>query len=368
MTHNKVPYRLRSCVWEITLACCFSCRYCGSRAGKAREHELTTEEALDVAGQLADMGCRRVSLIGGEVFMRPDWSVILKALTDRGVKVPVITNGYLFSDRLLEELIRCKVESVAISVDGPERIHDVCRQDGSFKRAMKAMEALTGRGIPVSVITTLHSGNISCLEEMYNILIKYDIFAWQLQACSPMGYASRSEGEVSLEEGAASRRQADHFRNPFSTEIDFGIPIEFVENHLNNPHFRIGIADNIGYYTDGEGKLRGNPGGQAVYRGCLAGLCAIGIDSVGNVRGCESMYDDRFIEGNLREKSLYEIWNDPCAFSYNRQFRPELLTGRCRTCEYGRACAGGCRSYNYFTHGKLYESLRCARMGSDPIT
>lgn len=57
MSHHFV-YQLRSCVWEITLACCFSCKYCGSRAGKARENELTTEECLAIAEQLADMGCR----------------------------------------------------------------------------------------------------------------------------------------------------------------------------------------------------------------------------------------------------------------------------------------------------------------------
>ena len=39
-------YRLDSCVWEIPLACCFQCRYCGSRAGKARENELSTQECL----------------------------------------------------------------------------------------------------------------------------------------------------------------------------------------------------------------------------------------------------------------------------------------------------------------------------------
>ena len=337
---TRVPYRLRSCVWEITLACCFSCRYCGSWAGMARKNELTTQEALKIAGQLADMGCRRVSLIGGEVFMRPDWDDIVKALTDRGVKVPIITNGYLFTDSLLSRLIACGVESVAVSLDGPERIHDAYRQTGSFSRAFQAMDALAEYGIPVSVITTLHSKNVSCLEEMYELLKKKDIFAWQLQACSPMGNAS--EGEL-------------------STEIDFRIPIRFVEEHLDNPCFAVGIADNIGYYTESEGYLRGNTSGKAVYLGCRAGLTAIGIDSVGNVRGCESMYDDRFIEGNLREKSLYEIWNNPHAFAYNRQFTPDMLTGKCKSCEYGDRCAGGCRSYNYFTHGKLYESLRCAR-------
>ena len=127
-----------------------------------------------------------------------------------------------------------------------------------------------------------------------------------------------------------------------------------------------GIADKIGYFTPEEGNLRGVQNGKTVFRGCAAGVSGIGIDSVGNVRGCESMYDPRFNEGNLREKSLKEIWEDPAAFSYNRSFRPALLTGACASCEMGPYCAGGCRSYNFFTHGKLYESPACARRQAAP--
>ena len=73
------------------------------------------------------------------------------------------------------------------------------------------------------------------------------------------------------------------------------------------------------------------------------------------------MYDEAFNEGNLRERPLREIWEDPHAFRYNRAFTPELLTGTCRSCSFGEVCGGGCRSYNHFVHGKLYESPRCAR-------
>lgn len=176
------------------------------------------------------------------------------------------------------------------------------------------------------------------LKEMYEILKAKKIYAWQLQACSPMGNVLKSD---------------------FSTEIDFGKVIQFVENHMWTTKFALGIADNIGYYAESEGWLRGNLNGEAVFRGRRAGLSSIGIDSIGNVRGCEFMYEDSFIEGNLREKSLSEIWYDPNAFIYNRQFTVEQLSGTCRKCEYGSQCAGGCRSYNYFTRGKLYESLYC---------
>lgn len=338
------PYRLRSCVWELTLACCFSCRYCGSRAGRARENELSTAECLDVAAQLADLGCQRVSLIGGEVFMRRDWAQIASALTSRGVRVPIITNGFLFTPDLIDTMRRAGIESVAISLDGVEAIHDAFRQQGSFRRADLAIDTLTRAGIPVSVITTLHSANIACLNELYRYLSDKAIYAWQLQACSPMGYAADTA--------------MDH-------RIDFGTVIRFVAEHAPRAPFSLGIADNIGYFTPDEGRLRGNLSGRAVYRGCSAGLDTIGIDSVGNVRGCESMYDPAFTEGNLRHRRLRDIWQDPSAFAYNRRFTPDQLTGKCASCPEGYRCAGGCRSYNYFTHGRLYESVACARCSND---
>lgn len=333
-------YPLLTCVWEITLSCCFSCQHCGSKAGKARKNELSTEECLKVAEQLAEMGCRRVSMIGGEVFMRSDWSTIAKALTDRNVKVSIITNGYLFTDKTLSDIKNANIESVALSLDGPERIHDAFRERGSFRKVMQAMDALIKNNIWVSVISTLSSANMMYLEEMYEILKTKNIIAWQLQACSPMGNASQ---------------------NTPLTKTDFKSIIGFVEEHKKTSHFVIGIADNVGYYTNSEGYLRGNTSNKHFFNGCRAGLTSIGIDSIGNVRGCESMYADSFIEGNLRNRSLYDIWNDPQAFSYNRQFTLDQLEGKCKQCKYASKCAGGCRSYNYFSNKTLYESPCCAR-------
>ena len=335
-----MQYKLTHCVWEITLACCFSCKYCGSRGGRARENELTTAECLNIADQLADLGCRRVSLIGGEVFMRPDWADITQRLTDHGIAVNIITNGFLFTEAVLNKLVSLQIESVSVSVDGPPAIHDKYRQSGSFERAVRAIRTLAAAGIPVSVISTLNSENTVCLEEFYETVRTLPIFAWQLQACSPMGNASSGSIDCAFD--------------PYEV-------IRFVDTHAPAAPFAMGVADNIGYFTPEEGRIRGNLSGQAFFRGCSAGVSAIGIDSVGNVRGCESMYDDFFNEGNLREKSLREIWENPNGFAYNRSFTTALLTGPCSSCDMGKYCAGGCRSYNYFTHGSLYESPRCAR-------
>ncbi len=335
-----MTYRLARCVWEITLACCFECRYCGSRAGRARENELTTDECIRIADELAELGCRRVSLIGGEVFMRHDWKEIVNRMTSAGIAVNIITNGFLFNDRILDDLKVSGIESVSVSLDGPKEIHDKFRQPGSYDRALAAVSALTGAGIPASIITTLHSGNAGRLDEMLETLKQYDVFAWQLQACCPMGNAS--DGELDY-------------------RFDFLSVMDFIDANADMVPFSIGMADNIGYFTEADGRLRGNRSGKAFFRGCLAGISSVGIDSVGNVRGCESLYDERFNEGNLRKQSLRSIWEDPDKFAYNRKFTKGLLTGKCAKCTYGEYCAGGCRSYNYFVHGRLYESPYCAR-------
>jgi len=67
-------------VWEITLACDLKCQHCGSRAGKRRTEELTTAECLDLVRQLAGMGTREVTLIGGEAYLRRDWLEIIREI------------------------------------------------------------------------------------------------------------------------------------------------------------------------------------------------------------------------------------------------------------------------------------------------
>ena len=221
-----MKYRLRTAVWEITLACPFSCKYCGSGGGKARKGELNTDECLSVADQLFDLGCRRVSLIGGEVFVRPDWKTIVARLREHNIRVNIITNGFLFKEELIGEMKELSVESVSVSVDGPREVHDKYRQEGSYDRAMKAIRTLTSACIPTSVISTLNAENVKTLPAFYEELKKYPIFAWQLQACSPMGNAAN---------------YGIDYRFSFREVIDF------VEAYRKKAPFALGVADNIGY-------------------------------------------------------------------------------------------------------------------------
>ena len=69
--------------------------------------------------------------------------------------------------------------------------------------------------------------------------------------------------------------------------------------------------------------------------------------------------DNVFIEGNLRERPLADLWRDETTFAYNRGFSTDLLDGRCRGCEHGAACRGGCRDHAAAFTGHRYEYPFC---------
>jgi radical SAM protein with 4Fe4S-binding SPASM domain len=137
--------------------------------------------------------------------------------------------------------------------------------------------------------------------------------------------------------------------------------MKFIREKNKERKILLEAADNIGYYYDDlELYIRGQSDPLCFWTGCTAGTTGLFIDSVGNVKGCGALYDDRFIEGNLRESSLRAIWENENGFSYNRKFTTGQLSGTCSACDVGAVCQGGCRASNYFMTGSLYENAFCA--------
>lgn len=69
-------FTLECAVWEFTLACNLNCLHCGASAGRRRDDELTTAEAVDLCHDLKRTGCLGVALMGGEPLLRDDfWEI-----------------------------------------------------------------------------------------------------------------------------------------------------------------------------------------------------------------------------------------------------------------------------------------------------
>src|SRR5512136_3000028 len=106
----RVPLR---CFWEITEACNLRCIHCEVDAGRRALDELSTEEALRVAGELADAQCESVCLTGGEPLLREDWPLLTRRLCDLGLRVTVITNGVLVDRPVIRRMLEAGVAGIS---------------------------------------------------------------------------------------------------------------------------------------------------------------------------------------------------------------------------------------------------------------
>lgn len=337
-TNNYIP---ENCVWELTLKCNMNCLHCGSRAGKERKDELSNEEALALADELMSLGCKYVTLIGGEVFLYKGWEKIARRFTDNGINVNIITNGYHFGDKQVKEIKYAGLSNVALSIDGMKEQHNTIRNNAkSFDSLIKTINRLNQENIKIGVNTTLIDSNVSDLEELYEFFLDNNIKIWQLQLANPMGnFSDRKEQMISID-------------NIKKVTL-------FIKRKREEEKIKIYTGDNIGYYDENEKFIRGEPGNINYWSGCHAGLSVVGIDSIGNVKGCESLYDDIFIEGNIRNESFSDIWFKDTNFAYNRNFDKSLLSGKCKDCDMGVYCHAGCRGACFFTNGNFFENAYC---------
>ena len=329
---------------ELTLACPCRCETCGSNAGKPRENELDTTEWLGVVNALADLGCKRLSLLGGEPLLRPDWAEIGKAATDRDMWVDMITSGMGLDEKCVEKVRDAGFVSITVSVDGTQQVHDTQRKvNGSYGQAMEAIRLLDRAGVRVGVTTQVNADTLPELEALAPELESAGAMGWQLQLTLPAG---RAEGRHDLV--LAPERMADLYAT--------------VGRLVKRRGLRPFITDNIGYLTSDDPVLRTPPSAPPrCWLGCFAGLRAIGITSSGDVKGCLAL-PDSCIEGNVREEPLERVWNDSNRFSYNRAFKLSNLGGPCAGCVYGDVCRGGCTAMAMAVHGKPSVSTHCFRL------
>jgi radical SAM protein with 4Fe4S-binding SPASM domain len=327
---KQAGFAPRACVWELTLACNMRCKHCGSIAGSHRNDEMTLEENLKVADQLAALGCRRVTLSGGEPTMNPDWDRIGQRLAEHCIKVNLISNGWNWDPSHVERAKAAGFCGAAFSLDGFKAEHDEFRKPGSFDRVVAAIDACTAGGLPVAVNTTVNKLNQHILRELRDFIAGHGAFSMQIQLATPSGNMDQHR---------------DLVIDP--ADLVWLVPELAAICRLNTRKFFAVAADDIGYYGKPEQGLRDDGGELPFWIGCRAGCQVVGIESSGNVKGClslpSSMHGEaRFVEGNLREKPLAEIWNARHGFAYNREPTENRLTGFCRVCRYRDFCRGGC--------------------------
>jgi len=321
-------------VWEITSKCGLKCIHCGSMADNKRPDELTTKEAFKLCEDLSEIGAKGIALMGGEPLLRKDWFEISKKIKDLGMALSIVTSGYVNIKEILPKLIKLEVDSVTVGFDGVEKTHNHIRgKSDSFEKAVLFIDKCNEAGLDPCPITTFHKINFKEFHKIKDLILNKNL-DWHIQTAFPIGRFPR---ELLLS-------QREHYT--------LGLIIAQEQKKYSSK--KIIAAHTMGFFSS----FIPNLTPYQDWRGCYAGKNAMGIKSNGDINGCDPL-PDKYIEMNVRNKSIIDHWKNPDSFKYNRIFNENELGGFCKKCKYRLICKGGCLTRSSSITGKKRNDIYC---------
>ena len=196
----KFPHAIQ---FNITFKCNQHCTYCGIY--KENRPEMTTDQVCNMIDEFVEIGTSRLSITGGEPLLREDFTEVVKYARKKGLFVSLATNGSLI-EKHIDGLKY--VNSVNMTLDGPESIHDAQRGKGNFKTVLNAIKLLKGLKIPVYIVSVITKNNCDRFQEILELARSLDIralmqpifFSEQSHANNLKGYLNSKYDEQSMVE------------------------------------------------------------------------------------------------------------------------------------------------------------------------
>lgn len=124
-----------------TLKCNLNCLFCWRQENNNIDsEELTFEKYKKILKEASGMNVKEVRVIGGgEPLFRKDTFDVMKGIKSRGMFGYICTNGNLFNETMIKELVQIGFDHVKISLHGSKaEIHDfLVNVKGAFEKSLK---------------------------------------------------------------------------------------------------------------------------------------------------------------------------------------------------------------------------------------
>jgi len=173
---------LRYLELQLLHRCNLRCRHC--YLGPPHPDMMSLEDSLAVAGQFARMGGLRLMISGGEPLLYPQLKEFIAQTGDLKLRRMLITNGTLITER---NAVWLEVENIQFSLDGWQKGHDLLRGSGSFEQTMRGIRAAVHAGIPISIATMIHRGNLDEFDRMQEFVQDAGATEWGIDALCMAG-------------------------------------------------------------------------------------------------------------------------------------------------------------------------------------
>ena len=170
-------FKLLAIHMDLIYSCDLDCCHC--YLDDKRTDALSTEEILGVLAQARELGALKLTLSGGELFLRKDLFEILEFARASRFYIKLKTHGGLLTEEAADKLATLGINRVDFSVYSLEEdVHDfITRRTGSLERTMEGLERLVARGIPVRVNCSVMNLNTRSYKDLYRYFAERGIDA-----------------------------------------------------------------------------------------------------------------------------------------------------------------------------------------------
>lgn len=296
-------------MWMATLRCQLSCSHCITSSSLKGMADMAKADVFKLIDEINDAGVSEFLITGGEPMIREDLAEIIEYLGTKDQCWSMNTAIFPSSD-LQKAIEKSPPAFVAVSIDGPQHIHDKFRgRQDLYSEAMESIRFFSSlKNCNVAAGTTLTTFNYPYLEETFTHIVESKANEWGLHLLIPEGKAHGSDLFL-------NRKQLKRL-------------LSFVAE--KRKYFPVNMADEFGYCGEWEPFVRDLP------LSCGAGRTHCVVLPDGEIVPCTTL--DRSVSGgNILERPIMEIWKD--SFGDIRDWKAKE---KCRACDYTSACEGGC--------------------------
>lgn len=312
---------------EITYNCNLKCPTCFRWTSRKDEHELGLKDWENIILNLERwLGIYRLSIGGGEPFLKEETLNICKFASRHGAFVSVVTNGSLIDKTLAKNILSSGLDALSLSLNSlkPE-IHNMTRGTAtSFDEVMKAIENLRDRrGMRLTISTTVMSENINDLVDLTGFVKSQGLDGINFQPLMGAStfpvfdksgqFPKSSEGKLYSKIGENAENIDSIFERLMSMRKE-GYPIN---NSLKHLRWMAKYLQN-----PANPELSGIP--------CKIGFKNFFIDPFGNVRICMVMEPI----GNITKEAPENIWNSEKAQAHRETILKCHKTCRLLNCNF----------------------------------
>lgn len=314
-----LPYRPLDVKIKLVWTCNLRCGMC-PHWREPGEQPLAIEAFQALVDDLADLGCRRIHLSGGEPTLRPDLEALVAHAARRGLRVAMTTNATRLGAERAAALKAAGLRQANVSIDAPDAaVHDLIRGvPGAFERAVAGFRHLravlpAGR---LRVNTVVSAANWEAMPAMARFVRELGADRWNLM---PMDEAFPDLRRLGPEEVRAWNERI----GPAVWQAVQGTEL---------------LADEAAAYPFGRTAAEMAAAATGRYaagfyarRGCLAPFTHAYVDHVGRVSAC-CMLPNAPVLGDLRERSFRAIWEGAAYAALRRLDRPPAAA--CEKCDH----------------------------------